>query len=150
MLWQQIYRKVAAAHFIARPKNTIDCSSKFLRRRSQMTLGQAVYASQSKLKLAHAGGLSLELVKKRDIAGVFADESTLPLAFELAATGWPQPSSLLLYGVAASGCTSKMKWLCTQRSRPLPREVVWHAASSGSLDMLGLLTQLVDLPDRTL
>jgi hypothetical protein len=148
-LWQRIYRKVASARFPAFPMNIIDCSSRFLRCRPQMTLGSALFALQSTLRWAHAAvsGLSLKLVSMRYIAGVFTDQSTLALVFELAATRGLQHSSLLLYGVAASGCTSKMKWFCTQRSRPLPREAMWHAASSGSIDMLELLNQLAE-PER--
>jgi hypothetical protein len=73
------------------------------------------------------------------LAGLHADQSTLALALELASG--LQQSKLVLLGVAASGCINKLNWLCAQRPVPMYREVMWYAASSGSIDMLELLNQ---------
>jgi hypothetical protein len=52
--WQQIYKTIATVRVRAVPKNIVDCSSRFVRCRLLLTLGQAVFASQSRLRWAHA------------------------------------------------------------------------------------------------
>jgi hypothetical protein len=149
-LWQQTYRMIAVAQLPALTRHILGGGSKLFGCRPKMTLGQAVFASQSRLKWAHDAGLSIvsssdsEMHKMEYLAGLCADLYTLALALELENS--LQSSDSVLFGAAASGCTRKVDWLCDQRQQPLPRQALWHAASSGSLDML----QLVNQPDHML
>jgi hypothetical protein len=144
-LWQQTYRMIAIAQLPALTRHILGVGSKLFACHPKMTLGQAVFASQSRLKWAHDAGLTI--VSRRDsdmhkmeyLAGLCADLYTLALAVEL--ESGLQSSDSVLLGAAASGCTSKVSWLCDQRQQPLPRQVMWFAASSGNLDMLQLVNQ---------
>jgi hypothetical protein len=105
-----------------------------------------VFASQSRLRWAHDAGLPLwshrsflQEEKVDYLAGLFADQDTIALAHEL--TRGLLYLNYVVLGAAASGCISKMNWVCTQRLQPLPEEIIWHAASSGSLDMLQLVNK---------
>jgi hypothetical protein len=146
-LWQQIYKAIAAAYL---PKaQAFDClpnGSKVFSCRPHMTLAQAVFASASRLKWAHDAGLSIvpdtldEMQNMGYLAGLLADQTTLAAAL-YSNMGITSESDSVVLGVAASGCTAKMEWLCSQRLQPLPWYIMSYGASSGSLDMLRLLRQ---------
>jgi hypothetical protein len=109
-LWQQIYRMVAVIHLSKAQKHLFE--SGLFRCHAQMTLGQAVFASESRLAWAHHA----ELCPWRMgyLAGFFADEATLALACELF-SGLHNSDAALL-GAAASGGTAKMKWFASNGS----------------------------------
>eukprot|EP00953_Heterococcus_sp_UTEX-ZZ885_P009813 5748-Heterococcus_DN1.PRE.3 len=105
----------------------------------QMTLLQAVFASLSELRVAHAAGLPLEDSNARlqRAAGFFAKQNTLLVAYELGL----QYTGSVVNGIAASGCLHKMAYVCTHFSRQILDKAAWYAASSGSIDMLKFLQQ---------
>jgi hypothetical protein len=133
-LWQQTYKMVAVVHTPEAQKCLFE--SGLFRCHAQMTLGQAVFASESRLAWAHHA--ELRPWRMGYVAGFFADENMLALARELY-SGLHKSDAMLL-GAAASGSTIKMNWLYAQRQlEPLPRGLLCYAASSGSLDMLQLI-----------
>jgi hypothetical protein len=107
---------VAVIHLSKAQKHLFE--SGLFRCHAQMTLGQAVFASESRLAWAHHA----ELCPWRMgyLAGFFADEATLALACELF-SGLHNSDAALL-GAAACGSTAKRKGGSEQRQ---PR----HAAT---------------------
>jgi hypothetical protein len=111
-LWHQTYKMVAVAQLPTLTRHILGGGSKWFHCRPEMTLGQAVFASQSKLRWAHDAGLSmlsssdLGMQKMSYLAGLCADSHTLALALEL--ENGLQASDSVYLGAAASGCVSKM------------------------------------------
>jgi hypothetical protein len=112
------------------------------------TLMQAVFQSPSRLRLAAACGLQLDLQDKDDdeeddigpsaadelqfIAGLHAHQATLSVAEEL---GMPL-SVHVVRGAAASGRVRVLACLIEERQCEVPDGVETSAARSGSIDML--------------
>jgi hypothetical protein len=96
--WQEIYAMIPETYLPNLPSDFFEKTRSF-RCHPETTLGQAVFASPSRLRWAHAAGLSI--VKMRYTAGWFADQETLAVAAELE-SGLLELDSVV-YGAAASG-----------------------------------------------
>jgi hypothetical protein len=100
----------------------------------------AVFASASRVKLAHSYGLQLSKSSKysplqtvlQTQAGKCADKETLLAAHDL---GLPWSASVLC-GAAESGSLPKLQWLMDQQNDLAPRSITNCAAKSGNLEML--------------
>jgi hypothetical protein len=138
-LWKQVYEQLGGSAVRTVPMlsglygevQMFDCHL-------QMTLLQAVFASPSVLRTAHAAGLPLEdSARLQRAAGFFADQNTLLAAYELGL----KCTGSVVNGIAASGCLHKVSHVCSRYPRQILDESAWYAASSGSIDMLKLMQQ---------
>jgi hypothetical protein len=131
-LWYELYSALAS---LILPGNAfydenITCVS-------EMTLYSSVFASASRLRLAHNCSLDSRTLNYAYAAGACADFATLMAALELGAP-W---LAGILYGAAAVGSVSKLAWLHTQQHCQLPADIGEYAAQGGSIEVLMWLKQ---------
>jgi hypothetical protein len=99
----------------------------------------AVFVSEGRLRLAHAGGkldLSSPLVQLQ--AGKHASKAVLLVAHEL---GLPLTAAAVLEGALQSKDLSKVVWLHTEQACPLPANADCTAATAGDVAVLSWLQQ---------
>jgi hypothetical protein len=106
-----------------------------------------VFASASRVKLAHTCGLQLSDPRARrpvqsgiivqGQAGKYADVETLLVAHELGLP-WSAP---VLCGAAESGSLPKLQWSVNEQQCFMPYDIIKFAARSGSSEMLDWLSQ---------
>jgi hypothetical protein len=104
---------------------------------SQMTLYSAVFASASRVNLAHENGLVFDNAKLQRISGKVGDIITL----QAACGHGLQLTDEVLIGAADAASVPKLQWLHTQQGCPLPRGICDWAAKSGSIDTLKWLKE---------
>jgi hypothetical protein len=107
-----------------------------------MTIRSAVFASVSRLRLAHTCGFRLDEYNwnLRRQAGRYGNLDVLAALHEL---GMPlSAKDDIIRGAAMSGCLAKLQALCAQhKSQQLPADISNHAARSGSVAMLQWLKE---------
>jgi hypothetical protein len=126
-LWRELYSALASL-YIPRAgffDNDITCVPK-------MTLYSSVFASASRVRLAHDCSLDNSTRYYLYAAGVHADIATLVTVHELGAP-W---SANMVCGVAFGGSVFKLEWLHTQQHCQLPADISKHAAKGGSIEVL--------------
>jgi hypothetical protein len=133
--WRETYRKVANVQMTGVGHRN---EERVLRTITpQTTLGSAVFASASRVKLAHEHALSFSADTLKRVAGRTADIATLQVAHGL---GLPW-SSAFRTGVTESGSVIKVRWLHTDLGECLHAMTCPHAARSGSIDVLRWLKE---------
>jgi hypothetical protein len=139
--WQESYSAVEAANVavVARDGRTIsfDCTS-------HMTFLSLAFTSPAAVRWAHRCGLRLRATACANIAGRYADISTLAAAHKL---GLPW-SATLLNSVALWQRLDVLKWLHIDRGVPLPQDITHSAASGGSVVLLQWLATVRCAFDR--
>jgi hypothetical protein len=106
----------------------------------QMTLYSSIFASPSRVGLAHRSGFSfLTATNCAFLAGWHADKVTLITAHELGL----QYTHEVVYGAARAGDLDKLKWLYTEQPCELSnhQHLCDHAAIGGSIAVLAWLKQ---------
>eukprot|EP00953_Heterococcus_sp_UTEX-ZZ885_P023241 12785-Heterococcus_DN1.PRE.1 len=98
----------------------------------QMTLCSAVFASDSRVRLAHECGLTFRNAICQRIAGRAADVAALRAACQLGL----ELSHAVLVGAAEAASVPKLQWLHTEHNCPLSADLAYYAAWSGSIDTL--------------
>jgi hypothetical protein len=165
-LWRDLYAQLASASVSA-------CSTDGRRRniacKPQMTRYICVFASASRIRLARESGVKFTTKKFRHAAGAHADTTTLAAAHEL---GMPF-SEITMVGAArcnklavlqflhAEGCPweatvmteavkrgefEMVRWLHETGCEWDERWVLYYAATSGNIELLGWVKQRVDMP----
>eukprot|EP00953_Heterococcus_sp_UTEX-ZZ885_P035645 18387-Heterococcus_DN1.PRE.1 len=130
--WSDSYAMVASAQTTSRTSHYVE-DIVVLTLDPQTTLTSASFASASRLNLAHEYyDLAFDDKDVQRIAGQAADVATLQVAHGL---GLPWSSEVLI-GAAESGSRSKLHWLHREQGCELPADISYHAARSGSLDLL--------------
>eukprot|EP00953_Heterococcus_sp_UTEX-ZZ885_P011459 6635-Heterococcus_DN1.PRE.1 len=127
--WLELYLRVQSSEIVT--VNT-DGRQHKTRATALMTHGSAVFASVSRLQLAHECGLELENPSYYTLpvaAGRWASIETLRAAHALG-LGWSQ---MLLQGVALSGDVSKLQYLHKQQKCDIPPNICQQASRSGSI-----------------
>jgi hypothetical protein len=137
-MWLELYERVPSRELI-----TVNADGRQRKTRvtASMTLGSAVFASVSRLRLAHECGLELENPSYYTLpvaAGRWASIETLRAAHALG-LAWSQ---MLLQGVALSGDVSKLQYLHTQQKCDIPPDICQQASRSGSIGMVKYLVEL--------
>jgi hypothetical protein len=132
-LWRELYSAVGSLILPGRAffSRKITCVPK-------MTLYSSVFASASRVRLAHDCSLDSNNLQYAYAAGACADIATLVTAPQLGAP-W---SPYTLRGAAAVGSVLKLQWLHTQQHCQLPADIGKYAAWGGSIEVLMWLKRL--------
>jgi hypothetical protein len=134
--WRESYKRVASVQMAAVTEYDYqEAVSKTIT--SHSTLCSAVFASVSRVRLAHECGLAFNdawKVKLQRIIGRAADVATLRAAHELGL----QLCNEVLIGAAEAQAASvpNLQWLHTEQGCWLPVDICDYAARAGSLDTL--------------
>jgi hypothetical protein len=131
--WRESYKRVAAVQMLGL---IYDYNRKAapLAINSQTTLFSAVFASTSRVNLAHECGLTFDNARLQRLAGRVGEVPTLRAAQELGL----QLTDAVLIGAAESASVPKLRLLRKdlQVDSKLPYNINFYAARSGSVDML--------------
>jgi Ankyrin repeats (3 copies) len=132
--WRESYKRVASVQMAAVTEYDYqEAVSKTIT--SHSTLCSAVFASVSRVRLAHECGLTFGSIICQRIAGRVADVATLRAAHELGL----QLCDEVLIGAAEAQAASvpNLQWLHTEQGCSwLPESLCDYAARAGSLDTL--------------
>jgi hypothetical protein len=128
--WREIYERVDSVQKIGSARKYWTDAVR-VTVTPKMTLCSAIFASASRVKLAHFSGLILN-EREQGIAGKIANLSTLQAAYEVGL----QLTDKVLFGAAEAASIPKLQWLHTEQGCPLPEGISSYAAGSGSIEML--------------
>jgi hypothetical protein len=132
--WRESYKRVASVQMQMTGQPFYQLEEAVQRKiTSQMTLCSAVFASDSRVRLAHECGLTFGNATCQRIAGRIADVVALWTACQLGL----ELSHAVLSGAAEAASVPKLRWLHTEQDCMLPAEdITYYAARSGSIDTL--------------
>jgi hypothetical protein len=130
--WRESYARVASIQMTGLLYRDLHDETVLRTVTAQMTLGSAVFASASRVNLAHERGLTFDNKKLQRVAGKVADVPTLRATHELGLELRYQ----VLSGAAEAASLPKLQWLHTTQGCPLYADVTYLAARVGSVDTL--------------
>eukprot|EP00953_Heterococcus_sp_UTEX-ZZ885_P007149 4348-Heterococcus_DN1.PRE.2 len=128
--WRDTYKKIASVQVTGLTRVCYDDDALLFIVTSETTLFSAVFASVSRVTLAHVCGLTFDSEELQRIAGRAANIPILRAACELglALTGE------VLAGAAEAASVPTLQWLHTEEGCPLPPGICTYAARCGSID----------------
>jgi hypothetical protein len=128
--WREGYKRVASVQVAEIPWNYYKHAVMHMVT-PQTTLCSAVFASASRVTLAHEHGFTFDNTEVERIAGRVADVATLQAARELGLT-----LAYVWFGAAESASISKLQWLYSEHRCGLRHILSSYAARYGSIDVL--------------
>jgi hypothetical protein len=144
--WRAVYKRVADVTMVGVRKLADGVDAKYAVT-AEMTLFSSVFASCSRVALAHQCGLELDddqNWKLQRVAGRSADVKTLQMVHDQGLK-W---SIELLYGAAESALLHKLQWLHKEQKCELPADTCHYAARGNSIKLLSWLQEVEVEPSQ--